>query len=185
MDDYLKRMLVDAEINGLIAEQQAMDEDVDAIRDVERAGASLKDRCIRAVRFHQGLRVRLLDGSLSTGQCVAAGSDYLVLARDAATREAIPLACIAELIGLPEALPQPTPRTPSLRSVLRGIPGHARIRRVDGLVPTGHIRAVGTDHLDLDDTERGPCTIPLSAVLTVTWRTDATAQIPEFGHTSG
>lgn len=173
MDDHLQRALTDAEISGLVAEHHEIVGDINAVRDVEKAVMSLKDRCDRAARLGSTIGLCTVDGVTAEGVCVGAGVEYLVLEHHAAAREVFPVAHIIEIRGLPHALadhPLDRPKlTSSLRMVLRGIDGCCRIRRVDGAQLLGRIEAVGHDHIDVCTAESRQCVVPLGSVVSVWW----------------
>jgi hypothetical protein len=173
MDKHLRRALADAEISGFVAEQHDLADDIDAVRDVEKAVMSLKDRCDRAVRLGCTIAVRTTDGMTAEGICVDAGAEYIVLGHRSTTREVFAVAHIIEVRGLPEALadaPDDRPKpTTSLRTVLRGIDTPCRIRRIDGVHLTGQIAAVSSDHIDVHAADSRRCVVPLAAVVSVWW----------------
>jgi len=173
MDEHLRRALTDAEIAGFVSEHYEIAEDIDAVRDVEKAVTSLKDRCDRAVRLGCAIAVRTVDGMTAEGICVDAGAEYVVLAHRAETREVFAAAHIIEVRGLPGALadaPSDQPKLANtLRAVLRGIHTPCRIRRIDGVYLTGRIDAVSSDHIDVHAADSPGCVVPLAAVISVWW----------------
>ena len=173
MDEHLRRALTDAEISGLVAAQHEIADDIDAVRDVETAVTSLKDRCDRAVRLGCTIAVRTVDGMTVEGVCVDAGVEYVVLEHRASTREVFAFAHVIEVRGLPSALadiPVAPPKLAiSFRTVLRGIGTPCRIRRIDGMHLTGRIEGVSSDHIDVHAADSLRCVVPLAAVVSVWW----------------
>jgi hypothetical protein len=173
MDDHIKRALAEAEISGLIAEHCDVRDDIDAVRDAERAAMSLKDRCVRAAHLGMHLALRSVDGCLTQGVCLDAGDGYVVVSEGRSTRQLVPLAHVVEVHGLPDALAADPVKPPqlqgSIRSVLRRVPGPCRIGRVDGSQVSGLIAAVGDDHLEICTPDGRRCVVPLTAVTRTWW----------------
>ncbi len=173
MDEHIKRTLAEVEISGLIAEHGDVRDDIDAVRDAERAATSLKDRCARAAHLGMHIALRSVDGCVTQGVCVDAGDGYVVVTDGGPTRQIVPFAHVVEAHGLPDAL-APDPAKPrslqgSVRSVLRRIHGPCRIGRVDGSHVSGLISTVGEDHLEIGTPDGRRCVVPLTAVTRVWW----------------
>ena len=173
MDDYIKRILAHAEIAGIIAEHEDIRDDIDAVRDVERAVTSLKDRCVRAARLGVQIGLRSNDGVVVQGVCADVGEGFVVVSDGASVRQAVPFAHVVEVQGLPDALAdesvKPVQYRGSFRSLLRGIEGPCRIHRVDGSYLAGVIEVVGNDHLEVTSPDGHRYVVPLTAVTSAWW----------------